>query len=197
MPEVTKKQTTQWILDGKRVKPGTPGATQRVVLSAKWYGRVNGRPIPLCTDKAKSRQMLARHLSEAALDSVGLGDQYRDHKRKPLAEHLEDYHRGLLAEGCSEDHANLVKSRCDAVLTGCGFLFFPDLSASRLSEWLAQKRQKPRAEGGISIQTSNHYLANAKAFVTWLVKDRRTADNPFRHLERGNVKLDRRHDRRE
>lgn len=49
----------------------------------------------------------------------------------------------------------------------------------------------------VSTQTSNHYLSALKQFARWLVKDRRSIDNPLAHLEGGNVKLDRRHDRRE
>src|SRR5262249_37342301 len=39
--------------------------------------------------------------------------------------------------------------------------------------------------------------AAVKQFARWLVADRRTAENPLAHLEGGNVKLDRRHLRRE
>jgi integrase len=49
---------------------------------------------------------------------------------------------------------------------------------------------------GRSIKTSNLYLDAIKHFAAWLVRDRRTADNPLAHLAGGNVKLDRRHDRR-
>jgi hypothetical protein len=35
-----------------------------------------------------------------------------------------------------------------------------------------------------------------KSFARWMVKDRRMPDNPLEHVSRGNVKLDRRHDRR-
>jgi integrase len=49
---------------------------------------------------------------------------------------------------------------------------------------------------GKSIKTSNLYLAAVKQFCGWLVQDRRMADNPLAHLSGGNVKLDRRHDRR-
>jgi integrase len=49
---------------------------------------------------------------------------------------------------------------------------------------------------GRSIKTSNLYLDAVKGFAAWLVQDRRTADNPLAHLSGGNVKLDRRHDRR-
>src|SRR5262249_57777039 len=44
-------------------------------------------------------------------------------------------------------------------------------------------------------KTSNPYLDAVKSFCAWLVKDRRAADNPLAHLEGGNVRLDRRHDR--
>jgi gluconolactonase len=50
---------------------------------------------------------------------------------------------------------------------------------------------------GASVKTCNLYLDAVKSFCAWLVKDRRTADNPLAHLSGGNVKLDRRHDRRE
>jgi integrase len=49
---------------------------------------------------------------------------------------------------------------------------------------------------GRSIKTSNLYLDAIKAFCNWLVRDRRMPDNPLAHLSGGNVKLDRRHDRR-
>jgi integrase len=96
------------------------------------------------------------------------------------------------ADGCTESHANQSKSRVLAMLAGCRFVFLSDLSASRLAEWLNDSRQ-----AGRSIQTSNHYLVTMKAFVNWLVKDGRTGENPFRHLERGNAATDKRHDRRD
>jgi integrase len=68
-----------------------------------------------------------------------------------------------------------------------------------------RKRRYPRGTAealyalrsrGRSIKTSNLYLDAIKGFAAWLVQDRRTADNPLAHLSGGNVKLDRRHDRR-
>ena len=48
---------------------------------------------------------------------------------------------------------------------------------------------------GRSVQTSNHYLAALKQFCRWLVRNRRLPFNPLESLQRGNVRLDRRHDR--
>jgi integrase len=50
---------------------------------------------------------------------------------------------------------------------------------------------------GRSVQTTNYYLSHLKSFCRWLVKDRRTGDNPVAHLDAGNIDVDRRHDRRE
>jgi integrase len=56
---------------------------------------------------------------------------------------------------------------------------------------------RDRLSRGASVQTTNFYLQAVKQFCRWLVKDRRMADSPLAHLEGGNVRVDRRHDRRE
>src|SRR5262249_30605102 len=71
--------------------------------------------------------------------------------------------------------------------------FIDDLSASRVEAALAEMREQSR----FGTQTSNHYLAAIKQFARWLVKDRRKTENPLAHLDGGNVRLDRRHERRE
>jgi integrase len=65
---------------------------------------------------------------------------------------------------------------------------FPRHTVEALQERLAR---------GASVQTTNDYLSAVKSFCRWLVKDRRTGDNPLAHLEAGNARVDRRHDRRE
>src|SRR5262245_43676948 len=49
---------------------------------------------------------------------------------------------------------------------------------------------------GRSVKTSNLYLDGVKAFCAWLVERGRALKNPLAHLSGGNVKADRRHDRR-
>src|SRR5262245_12188548 len=88
--------------DGKRVTKSTPGAV-KVDLgeSAVWYGKyktADGRPqtVPLCADKTAAKQMLAKLVTDARLATVGIGDTYVEHRRRPLREHLEDFHAALL-----------------------------------------------------------------------------------------------------
>ena len=49
---------------------------------------------------------------------------------------------------------------------------------------------------GRGPQTSNYYLREIKSFCSWMVRDRRMADNPLAHLQGSNARLDLRHDRR-
>ncbi len=50
---------------------------------------------------------------------------------------------------------------------------------------------------GISVQTSNYIIMHARSFGRFLVKHSRLPENPFVHLQKGRVEVDRRHDRRE
>src|SRR5262249_15953284 len=67
--------------------------------------------------------------------------------------------------------------------------------ARRYPKATAEALRSLRTRGG-RIKASNLYLDAIKQFVGWLVQDRRIPDNPLGHLCGGNVKLDRRHDRR-
>ena len=76
-------------------------------------------------------------------------------------------------------------------MKGCNWTMIRDISASGTQRYLADLRT-----GGLSVQTSNHYLRAIKQFSRWLVRDRRMPDDPLAHLAMLNVKTDRRHDRR-
>src|SRR2546429_21256 len=67
--------------------------------------------------------------------------------------------------------------------------------ARRYPRETAEALRALRARGR-SIKTSNLYLDAVKGFAAWLVQDRRMSDSPLSPLSSGNVKLDRRHDRR-
>jgi hypothetical protein len=65
---------------------------------------------------------------------------------------------------------------------------FPRLTVEALRDRLSR---------GMSVQTVNFYLQAIKQFCHWLVRDRRMGENPMAHLQGGNPKTDRRHDRRD
>jgi len=246
--------------DGKRVKKDTAGAVKVSGKSEIWYGKyktAEGKfaTVPLCADKTASKQMLAKLVTDAKMAKIGMVDAFEKYRRRPLADHVKDFERSLIAKGNSDFHVKVTVERARKVIDGCGFFFIADLSASRVQEFVAdlRKSSKPRtplepgkevytlAEAAVvlhvkpatmtalirrhhleatgmgrrrryprgtvealqdrlcrgpGIQTSNFYLAAVKQFCRWLVKDRRMGDNPLAHLSGGNVRLDRRHDRR-
>jgi site-specific recombinase XerC len=128
---------------------------------------------------------------EAELKRAGVYDPFEQHRKRPLAEHLEDYERFLTAKGNSEKHVYRVISRARKIIESCGFAFACDLSPAKVQESLAGLRKN-----GSSAQTVNFYMQAMKQFATWMVRDRRIPDNLLCVLMPMNVQKDRRHDRR-
>src|SRR5579859_7445420 len=177
--------------DGQRVTRATPGAVKVSHRSEIWYGKFKTadgiiRRVPLCTDKGAAKQMLAKLVTDAKMAQLGMVDAFEEHRRRPLAEHLKDFHRYLEAEGNTPKHARQTCRRVQAVLAGCGVAFMPDLSASAVVEWLAGERKA----GRLGIKTSNYYLRDAKAFCRWLVRDRRASASPLAYLSGMNAAVE-------
>lgn len=129
--------------------------------------------------------------SSAILPDANLTCGYETHRKRPLSEHLDSYERFLKAKGTSDQHVFQVVSRARKVIKACGFVFYADLSPSKVQEFLANFKLKGR-----SPQTVNFYLQAMRQFVNWMVRDRRVPDSPLRVLSPLNVRKDRRHDRR-
>ena len=136
-----KKQTTAWRLAGKKVPANTLGAEKITTKSAKWYGTVNGRHVPLCRDKQVAERMLRKMEADAGLADVGLSDQFASHRRRPLSEHLKDFASHLRAKGDTESHIELTIARARALFDGCQWKVYGDTDAARASEWLTSLRQ--------------------------------------------------------
>ncbi|MDO8302017.1 MAG: tyrosine-type recombinase/integrase, partial [Sedimentisphaerales bacterium] len=115
---------------------------------------------------------------------------------KPLAEHLKDYKQGMLDKGNTADYAELTHNRAKTVLVDkCKFTYIADIKASSVANIIAGLRHE-KTKIPLSLQSQNFYLKACQQFIHWMVHDRRTSDDPLRHLKGKNVKLDRRHDRR-
>jgi integrase len=174
--------------DGKRVKK----------QSKCWYVKYTDKDgieqrVKGYVDKEATRQMAARLEKESALASEGVIDRYKEHRARPLSEHLEDFRQSLLAKGNTPKHVEMTVARAQAVIEGCGFNTWADISASKVETYLASLRA---GINGLSAQTSNFYLVCVKQFCKWMVQDQRASESPIQHLKRLNVRTDRRHDRR-
>jgi integrase len=167
-----RKQTKCWYIDYK-----TADGTRKRVKGFK--------------DKAATTQLAAKLEKEAEQAEIGIVDKYKEHRNKPLLEHLEDFKQSLLGKGDTEKQARQVYNRAKAVVENCRFIYIPDVSGSSVQKYLADRRR-----GGLSIRTSNFYLQAIKQFCNWLVSDRRAAENPLAYLQGQNPKTDIRHERR-
>jgi len=145
-------------------------------------------------DKTATAQLAARLELEAERTDSGILDRFKEHRKTPLAEHLKTFKQSLLSSGGTAKNADLKTARIERVFKECGFVFIPDISASRVHEAIAGFRKTVEIKtkegqksvkdlGAISSQSKNHYLAACKQFCGWLVKDCRTGDNPLTHLQ--------------
>ncbi len=179
----------------------TADGTRQTRKSKKWYVEFVDaagirRRVPGYADKQATQQLASELERRAAREQSGLVDRFAEHRKRPLSEHVDDFRNALVAKGTTEKHANLVTGRVRRTFEGCRFVFWPDISASRLQSYIAELHADTEKKRGISIQTCNFYLQAAKQFCRFMVRDGRAPNNPLEHLQGGNVRTDRRHDRR-
>jgi hypothetical protein len=129
----------------RKVPKGTPGAKKVKKKSTKWYGRTPGstKPMPLSANKVAAQQLLAELVRKAELGRAGIIDPFEEHRKRPLADHLEDYCRYLEAEGNCPEYVAKTYARVQAVLDGCRFVFTPDLASEKVAEFLHGLRRDP------------------------------------------------------
>ena len=186
MASIIRQTTTKRDKNGQKIR----------IKSKRWYidykdGSGVRRRVRGFRDKVASAQLAAKLEREAEFTRAGLVDKYQQHRERPLSKHLDDFRDYLHNKGVTEQHYYLVFNRAKAVMDGCKFAFPNDLSASKVQEYLAARRQ-----GGLGIRSSNFYLQAAKQFLRWMVSDGRLPDNPLGFLRGLNPKLDVRHKRR-
>ncbi|MEI8019554.1 MAG: site-specific integrase, partial [Schlesneria sp.] len=191
--------------------------------SAKWYVEIRDhhesiKRVPGFTDKTATTELgrkLTRLVSariahdppsaelirwleglpnklRARIAELGLVDAQSSVTGKTLSQHLEDFEKNLKDRNRTPAYRQLVKTRIQSILDDCGFRQLSDISGVRVERFLAKLKSD-----GLSQQTINDYLTATKTFLNWMVSNRRLSVNPLAHLSGGNVKSDRRLERRE
>ncbi len=183
--------------NGKRmIAPITKSGKRCLIPTRSWYikYRTAGgivKSVAGFRDKEATRQRAAELEREVEMEAVGIRDVFKEHRQRPLSKHLDDYERFLHDKGRSKNHVNTTMQRARAVIDGCGFQFFSDISPSKVQGYLGELRA-----AGTSATSRNHYLTAAKMFINWMIGDRRTKDNPLVGLSKENTSVDRRRVRR-
>ena len=196
-----------------------------------WYFKFvdgNGSPSERkgCPDRRVTEEMARAEESEAAKVRAGLVDpglrKRLEAGRRPVNEHLDEFHAHLVAKGNTAKHADLFVGRARrvaAVIAGGGL---DEIDPPRKSVSQAERRRAvkqlnrllagsrladltPTAvqaalsilkAGGRSLATCNHHRAAVRGFNRWLWKDGRIHDDLLMGVAGYNAKEDRRHDRR-
>ena len=117
MASIFKQQYTTKDKNGKRIKK----------KSAFWYidyktadgirKRVKG-----FKDKTATVQQAAKLEKEAELAQAGIIDHFKEHRKKPLIEHLEDFLSSLQAKENTPEYCNLTHNRAKRICKGCKFI---------------------------------------------------------------------------
>jgi len=160
-----RKQSKYWYIDYKAA-----GGIRKRVKAFK--------------DKTATAQLAAKLEKEAELADAGIVDKYKDHRKRPLLEHLADFRASLLAKGNTEGYVEQTLNRIKPVFDDCKFVFWPDISASIIQKHLASLHSK---ENGISAQTSNYYLQSIKQFCRWMIQNQRASESPVEYLSKVNT----------
>src|SRR5262245_3244187 len=127
----------------------TDKKTGRPRKAKKWYGQYTdgdgiSRRVPLSPNKAAAQQMLNELVRRSEMEKVGIRDPFRDHRSRPLSEHLADWETALRARKNTDDYVRMKVARARRVIEAAGFVRVSDLSASRVESALAEMRKGPR-----------------------------------------------------
>ncbi len=226
MPSLFKSVTiTYRDRKGKKCNKGDPGARKVRIKSDNWYGRYKdhkGKTVtcPLCPDKVKAKEILAKLVSDAAQVRHGVKpDPETEAQNKslqerldwPLARHIADYRAALETKGFTPKRVDLVVFYIQAVVDGCGFQKSGDIEPFAVEKYLAEQRNPKvvtpppksrrgakRKGGSMAVSTANNYLQGVRQFYRWLVKNDRAlpAKNSVLDIKALNPETDPRHERR-
>ena len=193
-----------------------------------WYYRyvdANGisRERKGCPDRRETEALAAGCEAEVAKAKAGLIDPkdllLREHEQRPIANHLADWKRDMLARGKTARHAeqfleragklaalshgsklsDLETNRTRRAIERASTALAKSLNSTHLSDLTPDRVQAALAvlrNAGKSNQTVNHYRAALRAFAHWAVDKGRLNTSPLRGVKGFNVEEDRRHERR-
>lgn len=120
-----------------------------------------------CPDRRVTEQMAARAELEAARIRGGLLDPreraHAEQDRRPLADHLREWHAFLVGQNHTPKHADLTRNRVARLVELAGAGRPSDLTPSR-----AQAALRAVRDGGGALRSVHHYTRAAKQFSRWL-----------------------------
>ena len=107
----------------------------------KWYVFLDGREIPLSANRRAAEAMLGELLKKAEFVRAGLSDPFEQHRKKPLAVHLDDWQAALRSGNGGEKHAAEMVRCAGRLVAGC--MYYADLTPAVVRQAMADLK-KPK-----------------------------------------------------
>lgn len=150
MASLFRPIVTRYVLGGRRVAKGTPGAVKVRERSKKWWGKYRDadgilRPVALSPNKTVAAQMLRDIQDKVERSKVGWVDPYEAHKLRPLLDHLTDFEQELRTQvrrgrrrPPTPKQVALKVGRIRRIITECGFATLTDIALEPVQEFLSR-----------------------------------------------------------
>lgn len=125
------------------------------------------------SDKQVAQEKLRQLVQEREKELHGLlpPRTVRDASQEPLSKHLKDFISDLRALGRNHQYIAEFENRLELLMDQCRWQFPQDVTADSLTRWRSQQQK--------AAKTMNEYLASAKGFLNWMMKQGRIAVNPL------------------
>ena len=125
------------------------------------------------TDRQASQAREVEILRQMERQEVGLADAMTRQRKRPLEEHLRAFEEHLAGKGNTPDHVEKTLARCRRIVNEIEARTLRDLTEEAIDECLSKWRRT-----GMSVSTSNGYFRAIRTFCRWLVRTKRTRENP-------------------
>src|SRR5437667_7545528 len=127
------------------------------------------------TDKQVAKARLGE-LQTLHLRGEKYSDPFKDHRGRPIAQHLADWLMELRQSGRSEIYAAQCDRRITRLIDECGWKVLGNIKADNFIAWRATaksdiahnaKDQDKLERVALAPRTANHYLATLVSFCRW------------------------------
>jgi integrase len=172
--------------NGRRVKRLSPNYTVEYRTPEGKLKRLKAYP-----DKLASDQLAAQVRRALARGEQGLVDPYREHRARPLSEHVADWIADRRTAGKSAKYLSTAKSRLAILTDACGWERLADVETNSFLRWRETRKGVSRNGTrkdlkGTGAATLNQYLDTARAMLNWCVEQKRLEKNPLAGVDKAS-----------
>ena len=125
------------------------------------------------------------------LVEIGLIEAERLAASQPLSDHVADFRAKMIADDCGTQHVHDTIRFIEVIIQSCGFRYANDVNTDAVNRFVVDLRRS-----GKSTRRINAFLTAVKSLTRWLTTHGKLPADPLVSVKKGNVKTDRRHERR-